>query len=103
MYPFPALAGDSVTLRCLVWGTDQISHADFFLNNSDLQRSRKPTYEIPHVTDSAKGRYKCAAFFTHTVDSAGLETQQGTSDVQDLEVYGTDVTSGLESSTATGF
>lgn len=88
MYPFPALAGDSVTLRCLVWGTDQISNAGFYVNTSNLHKSRTPTYEIQHVTKSSKGRYKCEADFTYPLNSDRVLLQQ-TSDDQDLEVYGT--------------
>lgn len=88
MYPFPALAGESVTLQCLVWGTDQISHASFYVNASDLQDGRQ-TYEIQRVTKSAKGSYKCQAIYTYSARSEGPLRE--TSDVQVLEVYGTNV------------
>lgn len=84
MYPFPALAGESVTLQCLVWGTDQISHVSFYVNASDLQDGRQ-TYEIQRVTKSAKGSYKCHAIYTYSASSEGPLRE--TSDVQVLEVY----------------
>lgn len=87
--PFPALAGNSVTLRCLVWGTDQISQAGFYVNASKLLESRTPTYQIPSVTKSARGSYKCHAVFTYT-GSSEEETESNASDDQVLEVYGTD-------------
>lgn len=95
MYPFPALAGYSVTLRCLVWGTDQISNADFYFNTSKLHKGRTPTYEIQHVTKSAKGSYKCDAAFTHTANSETVQ-QHETSDDQVLEVYGTNLNTELD-------
>lgn len=90
MYPFPALAGNSVTLRCLVWGTDQISNTDFYVNASKLHEGRTPTYEIQRVSKSAKGSYKCNAAFTHTANSETVQ-QHETSDDQVLEVYGTNL------------
>ncbi|XP_075890634.1 uncharacterized protein LOC142893697 isoform X3 [Nelusetta ayraudi] len=84
IYPFPALAGESVTLQCLVWGTDQISRARFYVNTSHIQDGR-PTYEIPHVTKSAKGSYKCDANYTYSASSEGPLLD--TSDDQVLEVY----------------
>lgn len=92
MNPFPALAGEKVTLQCLVWGTDQISLAGFYVNASLIQDGR-PTYEIPHVTKSAKGSYKCHASYTYSASSEG--PLQDTSDDQVLEVYGTNVNFGL--------
>lgn len=93
MYPFPALAGSSVTLKCLVWGTDLISNAGFYVNTSNLHKGTTTTYTIPHVTNSAKGSYKCDAVFEYTADR---ETLQETSDDQVLEVYGTSFNTGLD-------
>lgn len=95
MYPFPALAGNSVTLRCLVWETDQISNAGFYVNATNLHKSRTPTYKIQHVTDSAKGSYTCDAEFTYTANSERKQDQK-TSDDQVLEVYGTNNYLGLD-------
>lgn len=95
MYPFPALAGESVTLQCLVWGTDHISNAGFYVNTSNLQKGRRPTYKIQDVTKSAKGSYNCDATFTYNANSEG-QPQKGTSDDQVLEIYGMNVNCGLD-------
>ncbi|KAM6964644.1 uncharacterized protein LKV04_020391 [Tautogolabrus adspersus] len=65
MYPLPALVGESLTLRCLVWGTDQISQTVFYKDGVMFQQSASPTYKIPNVTESAKGRYKCMSIFNY--------------------------------------
>uniref|UniRef100_A0A3Q3MMY8 Uncharacterized LOC109986740 n=1 Tax=Labrus bergylta TaxID=56723 RepID=A0A3Q3MMY8_9LABR len=85
MYPLPAVVGESLTLRCLVWGTDQISQTTFYKDGVMLVRSDDPTYTIPSVTESAKGRYKCMSIFTYKDRTAGPHYSES-SDDQDVLV-----------------
>lgn len=87
MYPMPVMAGESVTLRCLIWGTNQISETVFYKNNSVVQENKGPTLEIPNVKESAKARYKCLATFTYPARTAGPAYNLD-SDLQDLYIYG---------------
>nr|XP_046234015.1 uncharacterized protein LOC124053096 [Scatophagus argus] len=86
MYPLPALAGESLTLRCIAWGTDQISSTDFYKDNKIIQKNASPTIKIPNVTESTKGKYKCYATYTHKARSNGPPYQE-VSDDQDVFVY----------------
>lgn len=87
MYPQPAVVGESLTLRCLVWGTDRIRRAAFYRENNALAESEKPTYEIRNVTESAAGRYKCDATYRHVAQTT--ETlHEKVSDIQDVFVQG---------------
>ncbi|XP_074475315.1 uncharacterized protein LOC141758108 isoform X2 [Sebastes fasciatus] len=85
MYPLPAVVGESLTLKCLVWGTDQISRAVFYKDNVIILEGHNPIYQIPNVTESAKGNYKCDATYTHKGRTAGLPYKY-VSDVQDVFV-----------------
>lgn len=87
MYPLPAVAGESLTLRCLVWGTDLITRTVFYKDNAVILDSVSPTYKIPKVTESVKGRYKCDATFTHKANTGG-PPYQVVSDKQDVFVQG---------------
>lgn len=90
MYPVPVMTGESVTLRCLTWGTDQIREAVFYVNNSVTPKNKGATLEIPSVTESDKGTYKCYATFTYPARTAG-QPYKLYSDFQDLYIYGTHV------------
>ncbi|XP_033975396.1 uncharacterized protein LOC117473731 [Trematomus bernacchii] len=85
MYPLPAIVGETLTLKCLVWGTNLISHTDFYKDNDILPGSASPTHTISDVTESAKGRYRCEATFTYIAKPAG-SPYKGTSDDQDVFV-----------------
>ncbi|KAF3853435.1 hypothetical protein F7725_014123 [Dissostichus mawsoni] len=85
MYPLPAVVGETLTLKCLAWGTNQISHADFYKDNDILLGSGSPTHRISNVTESEKGRYRCQATFTYISQPAGGPYQQ-ISDDQDVFV-----------------
>ncbi|KAM9715903.1 uncharacterized protein ACNS7B_022069 [Menidia menidia] len=65
MYPFPALDGDKLTLRCLVWGTNHVSNAEFFKDNSSIQSVDGSTFEIKQVKESEGGNYRCRAKFRY--------------------------------------
>ncbi|XP_049916770.1 uncharacterized protein LOC126400252 [Epinephelus moara] len=71
MYPLPAVVGESLSLRCLAWGTDQISSTVFYKNNAVLLESHSPTLEISKVTESESGSYRCNAIFTHKAHTDG--------------------------------
>ncbi|XP_070708373.1 uncharacterized protein [Pempheris klunzingeri] len=86
MYPLPAVAGKSMTLKCLTWGTDQVSHAVFYKDNVVILESDRPTYKISKVTESAMGRYKCDATFMYKARSGG-RPYQVVSDYQDMLVH----------------
>ncbi|KAF1374034.1 hypothetical protein PFLUV_G00245080 [Perca fluviatilis] len=85
MYPLPAVVGESLTLKCLAWGTDQISRTFFYKNNDILPGSHSSTYIISTVTESAMGRYKCNATFTHKARTEGPPYEVA-SDDQDVFV-----------------
>ncbi|XP_010777656.1 uncharacterized protein [Notothenia coriiceps] len=85
MYPLPAVVGETLTLKCLAWGTDQISHAAFYKDNGILSSGASPTHTISNVTESAMGRYRCQATFTYTINPPGAPYQV-TSEDQDVFV-----------------
>lgn len=85
MYPTPAVAGERLTLRCLVWGTDQITRTVFLKNNATIEENNPPTYKIDNVTESVEGAYKCWA--TYRYGTAEVLNDQ-VSDPQDLLVQG---------------
>ncbi|CAJ1080833.1 uncharacterized protein LOC117830239 [Xyrichtys novacula] len=58
MYPFPATAGESLTLSCLVWGTDKIVDTVFYKDGKILSK-HSPMHKISEVTEVTKGIYKC--------------------------------------------
>ncbi|KAL6095208.1 uncharacterized protein ACO6RY_16457 [Pungitius sinensis] len=71
MYPLPAVVGESLTLKCLVWGAERIIRAVFYKDNATFQQSQQLTHQINNVTDSTGGRYKCEATYTYKQHSAG--------------------------------
>lgn len=71
MYPLPAVAGDSLTLRCLTWGTDRVTNTVFYKDNIVIKRGPNPTYQISNVAESEQGKYKCDAMFYHHDRSRG--------------------------------
>ncbi|XP_054454955.1 uncharacterized protein LOC129091383 isoform X2 [Anoplopoma fimbria] len=85
MYPLPAVVGESLTLKCLAWGADQISRTIFYKDDEIILDSLSSTYKIPKVTELAKGRYKCDATFTYMRDSVG-PAYKVVSDIQEVFV-----------------
>ncbi|KAK1881127.1 Fc receptor-like protein 6 [Dissostichus eleginoides] len=85
MYPLPAVVGETLTLKCLAWGTNKISHTNFYKDKDILSGSGSSTHIISNVTESAKGRYSCQATFTYISQPAGSPYQQ-ISDDQDVFV-----------------
>ncbi|KAL7372638.1 hypothetical protein ABVT39_019853 [Epinephelus coioides] len=85
MYPLPAVVGESLSLRCLAWGTDRISSTVFYKNNAVILKSHSPTYQISNVQESASGSYRCDAIFKHQAHTDGPPSNV-TSDDQDVFV-----------------
>ncbi|KAM7370966.1 hypothetical protein PAMP_010473 [Pampus punctatissimus] len=88
MYPLPAVFGESLTLTCHVWGTDQISRAVIYQENAVIVNSsnpKSPTFNIPKVTNSTQGRYKCDVTYTHIGRTAGPPYHK-VSDMQEVFV-----------------
>ncbi|XP_035523950.1 uncharacterized protein LOC118332659 [Morone saxatilis] len=75
MDPLPAVAGESLTLSCLVWGTDQITRTVFYKNGATIFPSAKLTHTISNVTESDRGHYKCEAIFTYVARTSGSPYQ----------------------------
>lgn len=90
MYPQPAVVGESLTLRCLVWGTDQISRAVFYRENSKLANDTTTTYKIANVTESTAGKYKCDATFIDVAQTTKT-LHKDVSDIQDVFVQGSPI------------
>lgn len=87
MDPLPALAGGSITLKCVAWGTDKISRAVFYKHNTILQDSQSSTYTISYLTEKVNGDYKCNATYKHVASTGGPPYEE-VSDNQDLFVQG---------------
>ncbi|XP_018520078.1 uncharacterized protein LOC108875553 [Lates calcarifer] len=85
MYPLPAVVGEPLTLRCLVWGTDRISKAVFYKGDTVIADGKAFTHKIKDVTESTEGKYKCDATYTHVARTAGPDYHKF-SDVQDVFV-----------------
>lgn len=94
MHPLPALLGESMILRCLVWGTDRISRTVFYKNNEIILESPSPTYKITNVTESTAGSYKCDATFRYNAHEAG-NPYKVVSDSQDMFVHGMHIQTAL--------
>ncbi|XP_068438597.1 uncharacterized protein [Clinocottus analis] len=71
MYPVPAVVGESLTLKCLAWGTDQISQTVFFKESTVILQGLNSIYNISYVTEDAVGRYKCNATFRYPGRTVG--------------------------------
>lgn len=87
MDALPAVAGESLTLSCLVWGTDQITRTVFYKNGATILPSAKLTHKISNVTESDRGHYKCEAIFTY-VAGTSESPYQVVSDDQEVFVQG---------------
>lgn len=87
MYPHPVVLGESLTLRCLVWGTDEITEAVFSKDGSVIERGTQSTYMISKVTESTKGKYQCNATYTYKGRTHGPPYRKE-SEVQEVFVQG---------------
>ncbi|XP_029485242.1 uncharacterized protein LOC115106541 [Oncorhynchus nerka] len=64
--PGPALLGEKLSLRCVVSGTDQISHTIFYKDKQTIKDGSSSSYVINNVTESDQGIYSCQATFTRS-------------------------------------
>lgn len=83
MYPHPAISGEDMTLRCLVWGTDKIRRVEFYKEGRVIEIGSKVSNKIK----AEEGKYKCEAIFTHVAYTAGPHDHEF-SDLQDVFVHG---------------
>lgn len=75
-----------MTLRCLVWGTKEVIQSVFYKENVMTKRVNGDTYNIPKVTESEMGRYRCKATYRYKDQTVRPHVYE--SDVQDLPVHG---------------
>ncbi|XP_070962817.1 uncharacterized protein [Oncorhynchus clarkii lewisi] len=64
--PGPALLGEKLSLRCVVSGTDRISHTIFYKDKQTIEDGSSSSYVINNVTESDQGIYSCQATFTRS-------------------------------------
>lgn len=82
MYFSPGIVGDGLTLRCLSWGMEEISHFVFYKNGIIILDSGSPTHRMLSVTEADQGAYNC---------DATLANKNLVSDAQDLFLLGSSV------------
>ncbi|KAM6897916.1 uncharacterized protein FYW49_019142 [Xenentodon cancila] len=85
MYPWPAVAGESLTLRCLVWGSDQVKKSVFLRNNTEITTVTGSTHKISTVDMSDIGKYKCHATYSYRTQTR-KSLHQKDSDSQEVSV-----------------
>lgn len=84
----PALLGESVALRCVVWGGGKVENAVFFKDNKSVSNEMKDTYIITSATQDQTGKYSCRATYRYSHISPDAARQEGISDAQELKVIG---------------
>ncbi|KAL0156144.1 hypothetical protein M9458_047390, partial [Cirrhinus mrigala] len=82
----PVLQGETVALRCVVWGSPKLESVVFYRNQTKLRSSPEGTYIITNTTQDDNGKYSCRATYTFTHISGEAEQQEGDSDAQELKV-----------------
>lgn len=87
MYPFPAIAGERMTLRCLVWGTDEVKRSVFYKENTVIKTINGESFQLDSVNESNVGKYKCVATYRHKGQTISTPHQYG-SDAQEVLVHG---------------
>ncbi|XP_056119708.1 uncharacterized protein LOC130097081 [Rhinichthys klamathensis goyatoka] len=83
----PALLGESVALRCAVWG-GKADRAVFYKDNKTVRTTTGDTYIITNATQDHAGQYSCHATYRYSHISAEAAEQKGDSDAQELKVIG---------------
>ncbi|XP_056119699.1 high affinity immunoglobulin gamma Fc receptor I-like [Rhinichthys klamathensis goyatoka] len=83
----PALLGESVALRCAVWG-GKADRAVFYKDNKQIATTTEDTYIITNATQDHAGQYSCHATYRYSHISAEAVQQEGDSDAQELKVIG---------------
>ncbi|XP_048029787.1 uncharacterized protein LOC125257452 [Megalobrama amblycephala] len=84
----PALLGESVALRCVVWGGGKVENAVFSKNNMPIPNKMKDTYIITNATQAHTGKYSCRATYRYSHISPDAAQQEGISDAQELKFIG---------------
>lgn len=85
----PALLGESVALRCAVWG-GKAEKATFYKDNNSIADADiiEDTYIITNAKQDDAGQYRCHATYRYSHISADAARQEGDSDAQELKVIG---------------
>ncbi|RXN25891.1 high affinity immunoglobulin gamma Fc receptor I-like isoform X1 [Labeo rohita] len=84
----PALQGEPVALRCVVWGGPELERAVFYKDQTKLTSSPEGTYTITNATQDDNGKYSCRATYRFSHISAEAARREGDSDTQELKVIG---------------
>ncbi|XP_029383762.1 uncharacterized protein LOC115060076 [Echeneis naucrates] len=84
MKPFPAVIGQTLTLMCVVWGTNQITNTNFYKEKRILKQIPGPLFTIQNVTEATKGQYRCIASYTYIHSKE--KSYRNESDFQDLPI-----------------
>ncbi|XP_042608238.1 uncharacterized protein LOC109087833 isoform X1 [Cyprinus carpio] len=84
----PALQGEHVDLRCVVWGGPELKNAVFYKDSREIKTSHDGTYIIINATQSDNGNYSCRATYRFSHISAEAALKEGDSDAQELKVIG---------------
>ncbi|ROI16490.1 hypothetical protein DPX16_4524 [Anabarilius grahami] len=84
----PALLGESVALRCVVWGGGEVEKAVFYKDNKSIPNEMRDTYIITKATQDQTGKYSCHATYRYSHISSNAARQEGDSDAQELKVIG---------------
>ncbi|XP_059391394.1 uncharacterized protein LOC132124416 [Carassius carassius] len=82
----PVLQGESVALRCVVWGGPKLENAVFYKDKTQVISSSEGTYTITNATQDNNGKYSCHATYRYTRISAGAARKEGDSDAQEIKV-----------------
>ncbi|XP_043082077.1 high affinity immunoglobulin gamma Fc receptor I isoform X6 [Puntigrus tetrazona] len=86
----PALQGEPVALKCVVWGGPKVDKAIFYKNNNVIKSSSEDTYTISHATQSDNGKYSCHATYSFSHINKQAAWLEGDSDAQELKIIGSD-------------
>ncbi|ROI16489.1 hypothetical protein DPX16_4523 [Anabarilius grahami] len=84
----PALLGESVALRCVVWGGGEVEKAVFYKDNKSIPNEMRDTYIITKATQDQTGKYSCHATYRYSHIRPDAARQEGDSDAQELKVIG---------------
>lgn len=88
MYPHPAITGEDLRLKCLVWGTDRIKQVTFYKESGIIENKKGGSpLDYSPATQSTEGKYKCNATFTYVGNTGGPQNHV-VSDIQDVFVHG---------------
>lgn len=76
-----------MTLKCLVWGAEQVFESVFYKDGVIFTKITEPKFDITEAKESTEGRYKCEA--TYKYKDQTVETpHKYDSDAQEVLVYG---------------